>query len=273
MVETNKKWRYNLPIFIAVGIFLFLLGWWLILYITGSKSGSQNQLFSALYGSMALYGAIWGLITAKKWGGLKSAMGKAVLGFSMGLLAQEFGQITYSLYFYKTHAIPYPSIGDIGYFGTIPLYCLGTIYLAKVSGAKTKLKFSSHKLLAVLIPLVLLSVSYVIFLQGYQLDWSNPLKIFLDLGYPLGDALYISLAILAFLLTKNVLGGVMKSKIFLLLFALAMEYFADFMFLYQQNKGTEYAGGLNDLLYLISYFVMALALLQLRAVLMKIRNL
>jgi len=44
------------------------------------------------------------MINSRKWGGLRSVMGKAILMFSLGLVAQEFGQLSYAFYndIYKT---------------------------------------------------------------------------------------------------------------------------------------------------------------------------
>ncbi len=111
---------------------------------------------------------------------------------------------------------------------------------------------------------MLLAYSYWVFLKGYEFDWSAPLKIFLEFGYPLGQAIYVSLAILTLFLTRGVLGGVMKNRVLFVLFALLMQYLADYTFLYQASQETWAAGGINDYMYLASYFIMALALLQFR---------
>ena len=121
MVETIKKeWQAK---FLLV-LFVLLFGFWLSLQ-TGIFDGkilfnhSIHKFFGAIYGFIALFGAIWGFGIAKKWGGLKSVMGKSLLMFSMGLLAQEFGQLSLSYLDYAFNiAGAYPSIGDIGYFGT-----------------------------------------------------------------------------------------------------------------------------------------------------------
>ena len=110
----------------------------------------------------------------------------------------------------------------------------------------------------------MLIFSYFFFLRDYQFDWSNPLKIFLDFGYPLGQAIYVSIAILTYVLSKGVLGGVMKPKILFLVFALIIQYLADYNFLLQAANSTWQNGGYGDLIYLIAYLLMALSLLQLK---------
>lgn len=107
----------------SVFLFLLLTVWWIVLRWI-DQSDIQYQIFSASYGVMALIGAFWGIAISKKWGGSASIMGKAILFFSLGLFAQEFGQLVYSAYaFFLKIQIPYPSIGDIGYFGVFRYIC------------------------------------------------------------------------------------------------------------------------------------------------------
>lgn len=269
MIETIKKeWQAKA----AIIIFLLLTVWWF--YSPQFKTSPTARFFGdfpSIYGIVALWGAIWGIIISKAWGGLKSVMGKAIIMFSLGLFAQEFGQIYYAyLSFYKHIAVPYPSLGDVGYFGSIPLYIYGVALLAKASGVSIGLKSIKNKLQSIILPALGLIIGYRLFLKGYEFDWSDPVKIFLDFGYPLGQAIYISFALLTFLLSRGVLGGIMKSKILFLLFALCMQFASDYTFLYQSSRGVWAVGGINDYMYLASYLFMALALIQLKTVLKKL---
>lgn len=269
MLETIKKeWQAKL----AVLLFFLLTVWWVVSPSVQKMMGGRFfGDFPSIYVIMALCGAIWGIAISEIWGGLKSVMGKAVLMFSLGLFAQVFGQIYYAyLSFYKHVDVPYPSIGDIGYFGSIPLYILGVLFIAKASGVKIGVRSFSSKIQAFLIPLVVLAAGYFLFLQGYEFDWSNPIKLFLDFGYPLGQAVYVSFAILTFLLSRGILGGIMKSKILFILFALSIQFLSDYTFLYQSSRGIWSVGGINDYMYLFAYFLMTLGLLQLKTVLSKL---
>lgn len=231
----------------------------------------EAELFSALYGSMALFGGLIGLGISKRWGGAKSLIGKSVLFISLGLLAQAAGQITYSMYTYLLHQeIPYPSFGDFWYFGSVILYILAMLSLLKALNVKTGIRSHKNKLIVLLVPIALLSLSYYEFLRGYEFDFSNPLVVFLDFGYPFGQAIYVSLALLAYLLARPYLGGIMKPVISFLIAALVIQYVADFTFLYQVSKETWETGGTNELMYLIAYFVMTLSLIMFNSALNKI---
>lgn len=246
-------------------LFAVLSFWWLFIFIKGYAGETpEAELFSATYGMMALTGGVIGLKVSKKWGGHKSHIGKFTLLISLGLLAQEFGQISYSLYTFLFHTeIPYPSIGDVGYFGSVVLYIWAVTFLIRALRLKSKLTSGLNKLMVVFIPSILLVASYAFFLKGYVFDASSPLTIFLDFGYPLGQVLYISLALLALFLSRNYLGGIMKPVVLFLIFALLSQYISDFTFLYSVSRGSWQTGGINDYMYLISYFIMTIALLHL----------
>jgi len=270
MIEVIKK-EYLAKV--AIALFILLTTWWIILNLSGSKEQFQNYLFGASYGLMAVLGGIAGIRIAQRWGGIKSVMGKAILFLSFGLLAEEFGQLIFSYYNIFAHVqVPYPSIADIGFFGNIPLYVIGLVFLAEASGVHFSFNKLSSKIQAILIPAILLIFSYTFFLQKYQFDWSNPLKVFLDFGYPLGQAFYISLAFLTYSLSKGILGGIMKNKILFLLFAFVIQYFADYNFLFQSSNGTWLNGSYGDYLYLSAYFVMTLGIIHLNTVFKKIRG-
>jgi hypothetical protein len=255
-------------------IFVVFTAWWLVLQFFFPPASYSAKVFGALYGVMALLGGFWSLNISKKWGGYKSLMGRAILMFGIGLLMQEFGQICYSYYNYILHLDPppYPAIGDIGFFGSIPFYAMGAYILAKASGVKIGLQSFLNKLQAIAVPAIMLIVGYSLFLKNCEFDWSNPLKILLDFGYPLGQAIYVSFAMLTFLLTRGVLGGIMKLRILFILLALCMQFLSDYTFLYQTSHDNWFVGGINDYMYFIAYFLMTLALLELNSVYSKLKS-
>ena len=258
-----KKAKDTLQIITTIVFSAFVL-WWTWIHFTQPAESNWGAYFSDSYGVLALAGGLFGLFASKKWGGFKSILGKALVFFSLGLLFQAFGQATYTYYAHVLDVeAPYPSIGDVGYFGSIPIYILGVFYLSKTIGAKLSLKSYKGKAWAIALPLLLLSLSYYVFLRGYEFSDSK-LVTFLDFGYPLGQAIYVAFALLAYVLSRKLLGGIMRNKILLILFALVVQYFADFTFLYKFNHDEWVAGGVNDLTYLAAYFVLITALLRMR---------
>jgi hypothetical protein len=254
--------------------FIGFVAWWVSFQSVVKHQGLSVQWFEGTYGLMALFGAVIGLSAAKKWGGLKTVIGKSLILFSGGLLAQEAGQLIYQYYIYKSKiTIPYPSWGDVAYFGSVLLYVCAAGLLAQAMGSKFLLKKNiKYKVVATLVPAALLALSYMVLLHHHQYDTSKPLTVFLDLGYPLGQAVYISIAITAFLLARKMLGGIMRNGILLIILALLLQYVADFNFIYQNSRGTYLAGRYADLLYLIAYFAMAVTMIQFHRIYSRIKN-
>lgn len=235
------------------------------------KTNALYAYYGNFYGIIALWGALWGLLLSKEWGGLKSMMGRAIIMLSLGLFAQEFGQVAYSYYIFILHVnIPYPSIGDIGFFGTIPFYIYASYLIAKTSGVKVSLRSFQSKLQAIIIPLTILLIAYFTILKNYSFDLKDPIETFLNFGYPTGQAIYISIALLSLFLTRNILGGIMKQKILFILLAFFSQFLADYFFIIFKNN--YYPGSILDYLYVLSYFLMAFGIFQLQMVVAKIKE-
>jgi hypothetical protein len=224
------------------------------------------------YQLLALIGGIIGFSVAKEWGGWKSTFGKAISLFSVGLLLQSFGQAVSSYYVFTTGEVPYPGIGDIGFFGSVMFYIFGVALLSKVTGVRAYFKSNINKLVTILVPILLVGGSYYLFLNGYQYDWSNSLQTFLDFSYPVYQAIYVAIAILTLIVARKYLGGMMKGPVILLLLALVMQYLSDFVFLYQASRELYIPEGINDCMYFVSYFLMALALIYIGNTFKKISN-
>ncbi|HSX46095.1 MAG TPA: hypothetical protein VLG27_03780 [Candidatus Saccharimonadia bacterium] len=267
------KMKNKLQILVTV-IFLAFVAWWISFQHVVTKQGTSVQWFGGTYGSVALIGAVIGFAAAKKWGGFKTVLGRALTLFSLSLLAQEAGQLIYTYYIYGAKIqIPYPSWGDVAYFGSVLFYIAAAFFLARAAGVKYSLKQKkSYKFIATVLPLVLLVASYSILLHNHHYDTSKPLTVFLDVGYPVGEAIYISIAIVAFLLSRKALGGMLRPAILLVLLALVIQYISDFTFVYQSSRGTYLSGKFADLFYLIAYFAMTTALIRFHVAYKHIQN-
>jgi hypothetical protein len=249
--------------------------WWLYLNPFSREENlvHAKYIWGSSYQLIAIWGGVCGLFISRSFGGFKSFLGSSIILFSMGLLFQSLGQSFYSYYNLFTHVqAPYPSFGDIGFFGSILFYILGVFYLARISGVKVSLEYFHNKVQAIIIPLIMLLLSYVILLSNYTLDGSDKLKTFLDFGYPLGQACYVSLAILTLILSRKLLGGIMKKPIIFFLIALIMQYISDFNFLYEINHGNWFVGGIGDFLYMFSYLLMTLSIVKIAYVLKAIEE-
>lgn len=261
MIESIKKdWRVK----VLIVLFILLTFWWkLSPEMTKPYADGFGFQFSYIYFLVALFGALSGLIAMRHLQ-KSSDLSRAQLFFSLGLLCQVFGQVSYA-YYDAAYGIvvPYPSIGDIGYFLHIPFYLIGIFYLARTSKTSIWLQSFENKFQAVTISVVTLVTAYGLFLHGYVFDWAHPLTVFLNFAYPFGQAVYVCIGILAYLAVQADQKNLTKNLIFLALMALVIQFLCDYMFVYEASRGTWVTGGNNDYLYLISYFVMGFTVLRL----------
>lgn len=262
MFKSLVRSKFSLFIFLYYAI---LLVWWLKLFISGQQTGQENYLFGAAYPILALIGGVNGLFISKVYGGWSSIMGRGMIFLSLALLGQVFGQFIWTYYNIIVKVeVPYPSFADIGYFAVIPFNCLAMLSFTKATGAKFKFRTISSSVQIVLVPAIMVTIAYFLFLNGNKYDFTNPIKSFLDFGYPFGEAIYISLAILTYLLSKKLLGGIMRSKILFLIFAFIVQFVTDYTFLYMVSRNIYYNGGIADLMYATSFAIYSLALLNLK---------
>lgn len=263
----HNYWLTDKSMMVVLLLFLGLLVWRLLLVLFPTPDADFNPwsfAWGASYQVVAIWGAIWGLFASAFWGGRKSVVGRLIIAFSLGLGLQSLGQSVYSFFIFTTGEAPYPSAGDIGFFGSIPLYIYGSFLLSRVSGVSVSLRSFSRQILAVMVPIALLLASFFLFLYGHEYDPSSPVTVLLDFGYPLGQAFYLAQVLLIFFLSRKYLGGIMRWPVLTILIALSAQYLADFTFLYQISRDLYIPEGINDVMYLVAYFLMAVALIRLK---------
>lgn len=245
-----------------IGIFI----WWIRLTSIGHPI-PESYIFDWTYGLIGLTGALYGIFSVSKvWGGYKSVMGKGFIFISCGLLAQWLGLQIWTYYnIVAKVAVPYPSLADLGYFGLVPFYTLGALMLARASGAKFSIKTKHGKAYSVLIPLCMLILAYALFVKDIGITKTNLIKTFFDFGYPLGEIIPVSIALITFLSARKLFGGKLKNRIIYLLFAFSFQFLTEYYFLYTSGKNTYYNGSFSDLLYATSYTIMSLGLISFKS--------
>ena len=239
--------NYVLAAVVTFGLFFF-----------GTTTSSlMNNLYGVLFlGFIPVYGGINGLFIAKRWGSFTSAVGRAIIYLSLGLISWGIGTYIYSGFYnlILNIEVPYPSFADIGYILALPLWVVGITQLSRATGAQYGLRSSRGKLVLLIIPLAVIAASYyllVVVARSGTLtaDYTAFLKVVLDLTYPLGDVMILTLATLVYGLSYNYFGGIFKKAIYIILSGFVLMYFADFAFSYTTTLGTFYPGDWNDLLF------------------------
>ncbi|HYH35897.1 MAG TPA: hypothetical protein VD706_00125 [Candidatus Saccharimonadales bacterium] len=252
----------------VTAFYIFLVAFWVYLYLTDHTGGTLNYWYSFLFGLIPLTGGLIGMLKASVWGGLKSALGRAVFFVSLGLFLWGLGETVWSYYnFFKGVPAPYPSLADIGFAPSIFFWILGTAYLSRATGALFVLKKSRKaKLLVFLLPLILLVPSYYLQVQlarGGVLvpEGEGALKTVLDIAYPFGDFLALLFAALVAILSYRYFGGIYRLAVYYLLAGLAIMYCADSVFSYTTSEGTYYNANGGDLLLTTGLFFITVGIL------------
>jgi len=250
-------------IFLSIlgGLFLLYISWFLWLYSTSTVDGVLN-LYSNTYGVIPLISGIYGLFVAQRWGGFKSAVGRAISFLSLGLITWGIGMVIWLYYnIILGVGVPYPSFADAAFILSWPLWAFGVINLSKATGATFQLRKSGGKIFLLIIPIAIAAISYYLLvnvarggavLTDYDTELSpllNNLKLFFDLAYPIGDIVILALSVLIYGLSFQYLGGRFKLPIILILLGFVVNYFADFTFSYTTTLETYYNGSLADVLF------------------------
>lgn len=252
-------------------IFLFgyicLLIFWTLLFSSGSKEGFYNYLYSFLFGLIPFFGGLIAMLYSKTWGGLKSAVGKAMFFIGLGLFCWGSGETIWSYYnFFEGVPAPYPSLADLGFAPSIFFYSLGTAFLSKAMGAKYGLRNKYAKIFAIIAPFAILAFSYyvlVIVARGGTLvpEGETALKFFLDIIYPLGGFIGLSLSVIISGLSFKYLGGAYKFDMISILSGLGVMFVADTVFSYTTTVGTYFNGNWGDLLLTTGLFLITFGVL------------
>lgn len=247
--------------------FLFLLCFWVILQYLGTKESVFNYLYSFAFSLIPLVGGLYALFSSRAWGS-SSAVGRVVFFTGAGLFSWGSGSMVWSYYNFFLHIpAPYPSVADVAFILSLPLWILGMINLSKATGAQFGLKTIGGKLSIIFIPLIVILLSYVLLVRVARggvvtnsLD--NHVKLFFDLAYPIGDVAVFTVAAVIFVLSMNYIGGIYKSAILSMIIGFCAMYFADFIFSYTTSAGTFYNGNYGDLIFTVTLFLIAYGLFR-----------
>ncbi len=263
--ETNFYSRALFFRKLLIWLFAIISIWWLILQIT--EGYEHHILWSVSYQVVALVGALGGFMV-KKYIFYEAPslvlIRKSIFSFSMGLLFQVFGQSTfYFLWLVPKMQTSYIVFDLPGLFFLASLFCFirALFMLAGITGIKIQRNSFLKNIEVLAIPVIILVFSYIILLKDYVFEWAYPLKIFFDFFIPIFGAIYVSLALIILIYSKNLVANRMKWPPILL--AMIFLYVADFLFLYYVKADRWVNGGYDDFLRMVAYFVLSISLLQL----------
>lgn len=252
---------------ISLGFFSFLLIFWSVLFFGNIESDFLANLYVFLYGLIPLIGGLLAIKGYRTWGGLSTVLGQAVFFIGIGLFFWGIGESIWAYYNFFLHVdIPYPSYADIFFAPSVFFYTIGTIYLATTTGVRFGLRSMWGKAFSVFAPLVIFAITYYLLIViGHEgrvfTDTSSIIKSILDVVYPLGDAIALSVSVVVAGLSFKYLGGAYKYDVLAILTGLAFMFVADSVLSYTTTAGTAYSGDIGDLLFTCAVFLLTFGLL------------
>ncbi len=252
---------------ICLIFFIFVIVFWIFLFQSNTETSFYNYLYSLLFSLIPLIGGGLSVLNSKLWGGFKSIVGKAVFFIGLGLFSWGYGGLIWSYYnFFLNSPAPYPSLADIGFASSIFFYSIGSIYLSRATGVSFALRNKLAKFFLVFAVIIILIFSYyilVIVARGGILihESESTLKVVLDIAYPIGDFISLSLAVIISGLSFQYLGGAYKFDITSILIGLATMFIGDSIFSYTTTTGTYYNGNIGDLILTLGLFFMTFGIL------------
>lgn len=258
-LNTAQKTSFGLLVLFAV--------LWFALLFTHTTSGFYNYLFSFFMAVIPLYGGVICMVSAKRWHGWKSFVGKGIFFLGLGLLFWGAGELVWSYYnFFAGVAAPYPSLADFGFAPSEFFYCAGAIYLLRAAGADAGLSKRYAKPIMAGIIAVMAVLSYYVLVVvargGVLVTHGDPLlKSILDVAYPLGDFISLTASVVISGLSFQYLTKEYRAGVVALLFGLVMMFAADSIFSYTTTKGTYFNGDFGDLVFTVGTFLLAFGVL------------
>ncbi len=261
----NSKLFSSINRKVLIFFYVLVIIWWFTIFIRGIRETNENYAFSLLYTIIPLIWGMIGFVNARRWGGLKSSAGRAIYFLSMGILAWGIGNLIFAYYNLVLRVpVPYPSVADVFFILIYPLSAIGIVFLFRVTGAYFALRSLLGKIAIFIIPLCLSLLSYyllVVVARGGAITYEgNLLKLILDVAYPIGDIVVISLTIIVYGLSVKLLGGIFRMPVVLILIGFISNYFADFLFSYTTTTGTYFVGLWVDLFYPTAFLLIGVGL-------------
>ncbi len=252
---------------VCLGFFAFLIAFWIGLFVTKTEGGFWGYLYVFLYGLIPLIGGALAVRGYRTWGGLSTILGKAIFFIGLGLFFWGVGETIWAYYnFFLDVEIPYPSLADVFFAPSVFFYALGTVFLSMTTGIRFGLRNMGGKIFSIIAPLTVFVITYyVLIVIGQQgelfSDKASFIKSVLDIAYPFGDAVALSVAVVVAGLSFRYLGGVYKYDVISILLGLAAMFVADSFLSYTSTIGTAYSGDFGDLLFTVAVFLLTFGLM------------
>jgi hypothetical protein len=256
MLSIILRSRYLLFIAALLG-FVTTLWYW-----PGGYGISQlNQIMVWSYDLPAIAGAIYAAyISIKVWGGWNSVIGKFLLLMSAALFAEWIGSKMWDIYQPLVDQSVNRELFNIGYYLRGVLFAVASFVLCRLLVATVNKAKIFHKAMAVLLMVVFGATGAAVAYINIAVVPQAVVDSILAALYALGEGMPVFIMGITMLLVRGKLGGLMQSRLRIVMLAYIFQYFVDTMQLLI-STGSEYkAFGWADYVYMLSYFMLAVML-------------
>ncbi|MDE1874728.1 MAG: hypothetical protein KGI79_02820 [Patescibacteria group bacterium] len=250
-----------------VGVFILTLAAWIVTYFGKITDDSIIETIMLVFSLIPISGGALALVGYRKWGGLSTILGKAILLLGCGIFLWGCGALVYGYYLAALHLkVIYPSIADFFFVPAVFFYTAGAIYLSRTTGIGMGWRNKIGKAFAIVAPFIIFAIAYYLLVfigRNNQIiaGEGDVLKTVLNIIDPLGDFVSLTVSVVVAGLSFRYLGGMYKREVISILAGMAVMFLADSLFAYATTIGSKYKGDLGDLIYAVGMFLLTFGLL------------
>lgn len=252
-------------LFILIGLYIALFFWWLFLFVYKIKETPLNDGYGTMYMLVPFFGGIIGLLKSNNFDSSQQELKLSIFIFSIGLLTWSGGNIIWGYYKFVLHIIvAYPSLADLSYIVSWPLWLGGLFFLAKSANKNIGIGGNAKKIAALVIFVTGLLLSYSLLIliarNGLWTTKGGIIKTILDFYYPVFDILIIITIILRRDFSFKKTFYLKKFPIILLLIGFTLNFIGDLSLNYTSTLDSYYQGGWIDFILTTAMFFLSLGL-------------
>jgi hypothetical protein len=254
---------------ILFGLFVLSIVYWLyFFFVSGYKQHPLGIFTQIPLIIIPITGGIVGLIRSRRWGGWKSAMGRALLSLSTGMVIWGAALGMWTYFIATGIAIPYPSSADYVFIWSPILWVYGLIQLSKVVGTPFGFRTTKERLIGVgATALVSLLAYYVLVVIAHGNTLGTPdettTQLFFDYAYTLETLVTVVIVGTIFALSRKYLGGRYKKPVLFLFIGFFIHFLAIFFFVRTTGDGSYFNGNIADVFFTLAVYMESLGIINL----------
>jgi hypothetical protein len=254
--------------FLFLLFILAVLYWLYFVNVSGYKHHALGIFTQIPLILIPITGGLTGLIKSRRWGGHKSAMGRALLSLSSGMTLWGIALGMWTYYIATGIAIPYPSLADYVFIWSPILWVYGLLQLAKAVGTPFGFRTTKQRLVGIGVTAAVSLFAYyflVVVAHGNTLGTPDEttMQLFFDYAYTLETLVTVILVGTIFFLSRKYLGGRYKNPVLFLFVGFFIHFLAIFFFVRTTGDGSYFNGNIADVLFTLAVYMESLGIINL----------